>query len=186
MSSINDSSIFALHGAAVEYNCKAYIFLASTTSGKTTLASYLVSNSFGYITDDCILLDKNNFTIHPVKAPIQLRTGGLKVLKDYKAEPQNIEVIENEKDLRYVYMPDNYINNPLPIEKIFFIRRTANINSLIPMNTTTRITELMKSPIREYPVTSEYIRFISQLTKYECQYLLYHDMNYVIEVIKNE
>ena len=52
-----DRRIFALHGAAVEWKGKGYLFLAATASGKTTLASYLTSQGFGYITDDCILLD---------------------------------------------------------------------------------------------------------------------------------
>jgi len=39
--------ILALHGAALEYNREAYIFLAPTTTGKTTLTSYLSSSGFG-------------------------------------------------------------------------------------------------------------------------------------------
>ena len=35
-----DPNIFAIHGAAVEWQGKAYLFLASTTSGKSTLTSY--------------------------------------------------------------------------------------------------------------------------------------------------
>ena len=38
-----DSSVLALHGAAVEWKQEAYLFLAATTSGKTTLTSYRAS-----------------------------------------------------------------------------------------------------------------------------------------------
>ena len=76
-----DNSIFALHGAAVEWNGKAILFLASTTSGKSTLTSYLTKNGFGYITDDCILLDRTSCDIHPYSTPIYLRDGGLEILK---------------------------------------------------------------------------------------------------------
>ena len=53
-------SIFALHGGAVEWQGKCSLFLAPTTSGKTTLTSFLTHLGFGYITDDCILLDRSN------------------------------------------------------------------------------------------------------------------------------
>lgn len=177
----SEKDIHLLHGAAIEWQRRAYVFLAPTTSGKTTLASYLTSNGFGYITDDCILLDKTNFYIHPNTTPIHLRNGGLDILKQYNAEPMHVKHI-NE---RYVYTPNNCITDALPISKIYFIKRTENENKVVQMNTITRITELMKSPIQEYQVTSEYIKFISHLAKFDCQYLLYSDMNYVAEVIKN-
>lgn len=76
-----DRRIFALHGAAVEWKGKGYLFLAATASGKTTLASYLTSQGFGYITDDCILLDCVDFQVYPCHTLLHLRDGGVDVLK---------------------------------------------------------------------------------------------------------
>ena len=76
-----DRRIFALHGAAVEWKGKGYLFLAATASGKTTLASYLTSQGFGYITDDCILLDRVDFQVYPCHTLLHLRDGGVDVLK---------------------------------------------------------------------------------------------------------
>ena len=63
-----DNSVLALHGAAVEYGGRAYLFLASSTAGKTTLCAYLLSLGFGFVTEDCILVDRSTFDIHPCTA----------------------------------------------------------------------------------------------------------------------
>lgn len=180
-----DENIFALHGAAVEWNEKAYLFLASTTSGKSTLTSFLTANGLGYITDDCILLDRKNFYVYPFNTPIHLRDGGLKILKSSNAAPANFETIDDEKFERYVYTPANYIDKPVALDKIFFIIRTENENLLSPMNTTERMIALMKSPITSYTVTPEYLRFLSRLARKDCFYLNYCDMSFVLDVIKN-
>lgn len=183
---IYNENIFALHGAAIEYGGKAYIFLASTTSGKSTLTSYLTNHGFGYITDDCILLGKTNFEVYPYNTPIHLREGGFKILKALNAEPDNFEIIDDEKFERYVYSPANCIDNAAPLDKIFFIRRTENNNSISLMSTTERMTNLMKSPITLYSVTSEYLKFISKLAAKDCYNLSYCNMAYIAEVLKNE
>ena len=180
-----DNTILALHGAAVEWNEKAYLFLASTTSGKTTLASYLTSCGFGYITDDCILLARESFNVYPYHTPVHLREGGLKVLKKLNAAPKHLELLDDGFIKRYVYLPQNCINQPLSLGKIFFINRTENENRLLPLDTTTRMTNLMHSPITVYSITSEYLKCISALSKTACFGLHYCDMNFVAEVIRN-
>lgn len=181
-----DQRIFALHGAAVEWDGKAYVFLASTSSGKTTLTSYLCANDFGYITDDCVLLEREKFVVHPYNAPVHLRKDGFDVLKKHKVEPNEYQILHEFPAERYVYTPKNYVLNQLPIGCIFFIERTENENKLSEMTTNKRMSELMKSPITIYKVTSEYLRFISKLAKIDCKKLFYSDMAYVAKIIKNE
>ena len=182
---VYDENIFALHGAAVEWNEKAYLFLASTTSGKSTLTSFLTTNGLGYITDDCILLDRASFYVYQFNTPIHLREGGLKILKSSNAAPDNLATIDDEKFERYVYTPANCIDKPVALDKIFFINRTEHENHLSPMNTTERMTALMKSPITLYTVTPEYLKFLSGLAQKDCFYLNYCDMDFVLDVIKN-
>ena len=178
--------VFALHGAAVEKNGECHIFLASTGSGKTTLTSYLTSCGFGYLTDDCILLDRDNFTVHPCPAPIQLRDGGAEVLKRYGAFPDNTELLEEPPTLRrFAYTPKNCVSDPIPLKNIFFIKRSDNENKIINMPTTERMTALMQAPITPYPITGVYLRFISRLAKVNCQRLIYSDMDFVKELIEN-
>ncbi len=180
-------SILALHGAAVEWNGKAHLFLAATTSGKTTLTSYLTSNGFGYLTDDCILLGREDFWVHPYTTPIQLRDGGLEVLRAYAAEPEGLELLEEENALRrFVYTPQNCAEEPLPLASIFFIERTEHENAVIDMSVNERMTALMRSPITNYRVDGDYLRLLSRLARVDCQILRYCDMNFVKELIQRE
>ena len=181
-----DSSFLALHGAAVEYEGVAYLFLAPTTSGKTTLTSYLTNLGFGYLTDDCILLNKQSFHIHPFTTPIHLRKGGLTVLNRLGIELKEVQHLkEHENTERFVYSPKKCITTPIPLKTIFFIKRTENENCLKEINTIERITSLLKAPITNYELTSDYLRFLSKLSKEECYQLLYCDMNYVKELIEH-
>lgn len=181
-----DDKVFALHGGVVEWQQNAYLFLAPTTSGKTTLTSYLTSRGCGYLTDDCILLGRADFTIHPCSTPIQLRDGGAEVLKRYQALPTDLQLLEEGTTFRrWVYTPKNCIEKAISLKRIFFIERTENENALVYMNTTERITALMKSPITNYQVNGDYLRFLSRLAKADCHILRYCDMNFVKELIQN-
>lgn len=178
--------VFALHGAAVEFNGMAYLFLASTTSGKSTLASFLVSNGFGYITDDCILIQRKTFEVHPYNCPIQLRDGGLAILKKHGIQPDNLQYLNDIAIQRYLYTPTNCITKPLPIGCIYFITRSEAENNLLTMPTNERMAELMEAPITDYPIISDHIKFISLLAKIDCKRLIYKDMEFVADKIKKE
>lgn len=182
---VYDEAVFALHGAAVEHRGKAYLFLASTTSGKSTLTSFLTTSGFGYLTDDCILLDRTSFCVYPFTTPIHLREGGLNVLKRLNSAPKSFEVIDDEKFERFVYTPSNCVTRPAELDKIFFIARTEQENSLNQMDTISRMTALMKAPITPYPVTPDYLKFISKLAAKNCFALNYCDMAFAAEVIQN-
>ena len=54
------------------------------------------------------------------------------------------------------------------------------------MNTTEKITALLKSPITEYEIGGIYLSFISKLSAIPCKRLYYSNMDFVAEVIKYE
>ena len=179
-----DNNVLALHGAAVELGGKCYVFLASTTTGKTTLTSYLIYCGCGYLTDDCVLLDRSSYMVYPFSIPLHLREGGLNVLKKYNALPKNLsELFEQDGLCRYVYTPQNTVESAIPLGEIFFLERTEAENAVLPMSATEKLTALLKSPITAYPITAEYLRFLSNLGKTYCKRLKYCDMNFVKEVI---
>lgn len=181
-----DDRIFAMHGAAVEWQGQAQLFLAATTSGKTTLAAYLTSQKFGYITDDCILLHKDSLLVTPFSTPLHLREGGLEVLRRYRAAPENPLLLDDPVIRRYIHTPENCVTEPLPLGRIFFITRTEQENQVIPMSGNEKMAALMKSPVTDYPLTGEYVRFLSRLAQTaECRRLHYSDMAYVTEVIRH-
>lgn len=180
-----DPSVFALHGAAVEYNNQAFLFLAATGSGKTTLTGFLTHKGFGYIADDCILLDRESLVIYPYTTPLHLRCGGLTVLKGYGIHPEPLEFLEDASFERYIYTPRNRITAPVPLGKIFFPTHNASENRIEEMNRTERMTALLKSPIVEYQVDRPYLQFIARLSAIPCYRLYYSDMDYVKEVLQN-
>lgn len=181
-----DDQIFALHGAAVEYNHVAYLFLGPTTSGKTTLASYLVERGFGYLTDDCILLDKKELMVYPYTTPICLREGGLTVLRKLGMEPNGLHLLEEKGGVvRWVYTPSNRPDRPLPISRIFFISRNEDYNSIELMDKNERIKSLLESPIIPYELSTNYLQWIIQLSDIDITKLNYYNMEFVWETIRN-
>lgn len=180
-----DAGVLALHGAAVEWQGKCYVFLASTTTGKTTLTSYLAHCGFGYITEDCVLLDRSTHKVHPFPMPLHLREGGVKVLRRYDAVPVGLQCLRESEDgpCRYVYTPQCCVEKPLPLGEMFFIERTDSQNAVLSMTLTEKIAALMKSPITVYPVTAEYLHFLADLSTQYGKRLQYCDMNFVKEVI---
>ena len=68
-SAIYCPALFSLHSGAVEANGKAQLFLASTGAGKTTLTAYLAHRGYPYISDDCVLVDRDTLFVVPDAAP---------------------------------------------------------------------------------------------------------------------
>lgn len=184
---VYDPHIFAMHGAAVEWQERCFLFLAPTTAGKTTLTAFLNAHGFGYLTDDCILLDRGDFRIHPCITPLHLRDGGVEILRECGALPPHLERLELSPPLhRWVFKASRCIREPLPLEEIYFIQRDKYLNQCIPMSTTEKMTELMKAPITPYPLNGEYLHFLSRLTKINCFHLIYQDMNYIKEILRDK
>lgn len=180
---IYDDSVFAIHGAAVAYRNHAYLFPAATMSGKTTLTAYLTMHGFDYLTDDCILISREDLSIIPHPTPLHLREGGLEVLRRYYSSPLSLKHVGAGDSSRYTYMPNNAIHHPLPLGGILFITRTAQENALLDISINERMIALMRNPITQYPITGEYVRFVARLAQQRCFDLHYCDMKYVEQVL---
>jgi len=167
----------------VEYNGRAYIFLASAMTGKTTLTVYLINSGFSYITEDCVLIDKQTFTVYPYNCPIHLRVGGFEIIKQHGIAIHDIKLFDTPDNIRYVYMPSRYIKTSIPLGGIFFITRSEAENSITDMSASESIIELMKSSITIYNPTAEHIKQLSQLSRINCKRLIYRDMEYVKDII---
>lgn len=180
---IYDESVIPLHGAAVEYGGRTYVFLAPTTSGKTTLISYLIHNGMGYITEDCVLLDKQTFGVYPYPCPVHLRDGGVEVLNRYGITISDMKELDTHAGTRYVYTPRNYVRSITPLGGIFFMARSETENSETDMTVSESIMELMKSSITVYQPSAEHIKLLSKLVQIGCKHLIYKDMEYVRDII---
>ncbi len=178
------SNVIALHGAAVAHNGTAHLFIGKTQSGKTTLTSYLVSNNFGYITEDCILIDMDSLNVIPYHTPIHLREGGLNVLKKLKVSVEKIDLLRiSDSDTRYVFFPSCEIERMLPISNVYLINRDASSDSLSIMNESDRIILLLKSLFSPRPIDKNILKAISRLTSFGFSQLSYKDVSEVIPII---
>ena len=180
-----DRSVLALHGAAVAWKGRAVALLAATGSGKTTLTSYLTANGYGYLTDDCVLIDRETLVVYPSVTPLHLREGGVEVLRACRALPEKLTPLDEPAFRRYTYTPENCVTAPLPLAGICFIQRDTG-NCMERMETTDAVTALLKSPITPYPMTSDHLRLMIRLAGLGCRRLHYADMDDVAEVLRRE
>lgn len=178
-------SVLALHGAAVEHEGGAYVFLAATTSGKTTLTTFLTQSGFCYLTDDCVLIDRETLEVYPYTTPIHLRAGGVEVLQQYESCPTVLNHLQDPGFERWTFLPTSCAKMPFPLKQIFFLQRTEQENGVISLDTNEIISRLLKSPIIEYPMTVDHLKIISRLSQGSAAEIRYKDMNYVTEVLRH-
>ncbi|MCI8554841.1 MAG: hypothetical protein HFJ80_07860 [Clostridiales bacterium] len=180
----DNDQVIAFHGAAVEWRGKAIILLAATGAGKTTLTSYLTGKGMGYLTDDCVLVGRTEPIVYPFTTPLQLRAGGLEVLRRCGAAPADVTETGDPLLCRYVSTPAYCVSRPLPLSRIYFIQRDGG-NEVEPMGTNEAMIHLLKAPITPYPLTGSYLRFMARLAGTGCRRLRYADMDYVAGVIRH-
>lgn len=179
-----DNNVIVLHGAAIEHNKKAVIFLAPTTGGKTTLVSFLSQNGYRYITDDSVIIGINDFLVYPLSLPIHLREGGMEILGQYNVKPTMYDVVGQGEIKRYTYLPDNVADNPLPIDCIYFLNRNLSLNHVTQITGPDAIFNLCKSFAVPYDMTLKQIKFINSLSQNKCYIIDYSDMNYVLKLLE--
>lgn len=183
-----DNDFFVVHGAAIEHNGKASIFLAETHAGKSTLTAFLTLNGFGYISDDCIHINMSSLQVNPysVVMPMLLREGGYELIRNMGYSFDNIKKLEYPPFTRYAYVPSKHITNPLEISNIYFIERINNGNFITNMSQTDSMLSLLKSPMIQYKLNGTYIKFLKELSRIPCKKLQYSSLDYVLRIIKNE
>ncbi len=164
--------VFALHGGAVAWKGRAYVFLAATTTGKTTLTAYLTQQGLDYLTDDCVLIDRETLEVLPCITPIHLRAGGVEVLRQWGACPP-LNHLADVGFERWVFTPARCVETPLPLGKIFFLHRTEDENGVIPLNTNEIFARLLKAPLVEYHAanTHQLAPFVKKTENPLCPYI---------------
>lgn len=172
----------AFHGAGVEYNNKAYLLLAPTFTGKTTLTTFLTTKGFGYISDDCVLIDKKGLDVFSVPSSIHLRPGGLSVMREIGFSEKLYTT--SGQDVRHIFIPPHRINKPIPLAAIMFISRDS-INSVHEMDYMDKIQCMVQSLFNQSVVTVDNIHYISELSKKRMFKVSYSDdMNYIEYLIR--
>lgn len=177
--------ILALHGAAVEANGKAFLFLGSTGVGKTTLTTYLINNGFGYIAEDCILFDFENDVVKPCQLPLHLRDGGAEILRKNHVLLK-CQYIDYFSMRRYIYNHPNIEMSSIPIGGIFFIKRSLQNNFVSFVSMEEAFLRLIKSSITQYPLRNPYLLAFKRLSALPCCQLEYSDFLYAKKIIEGK
>ncbi len=174
---------FIFHGGAVaDASGSSYLFLAATTTGKTTLIAYLSQLGYTYLNDDCLYLDMNTLEVMPYSAPIHLREGGFQYLQEILPSPLPPCVhMGPPKSLRHVFFPENRMLSPTQPKAIFFLNRTEDASvadSCCRLSLPDALQRLFTSALIPYHMNPRYIQFFQRLAPV-CYDLTYHDVTYV-------
>ena len=182
---VSDSNVFVLHGASIEYHNEAYVFLAPSTGGKTTLTSYLCERDFGYVTDDFTIIDKESLSIIPTNKPIHLRLKSLFLLNNtynFKIKTYNLD---DGFTKRFIYQPNNICVESIPIRSIYFLKRNNETNKISKVPNVEKPINLLKSLMFSKNVANDVLS-INKLSKYPCYILEYSDLGFVEKLILEE
>lgn len=173
-----------LHAGAVSHNGAAYIFAASTGSGKTTLTAYLSESVGEYISDDEIAIDMISLQVICSPSPLHLREESVPVLHKYGINITS-PVTEAEAFRRIVYLPEHIASGNIPIGGLFFIRRSAAENSCRPIPADKAVQLIIQNLMSPEVDMAACLRCAIKLAP-KCRTLVYSDMNYVRELLQNE
>lgn len=174
---------FAFHGGAVTQGDDAYLFMASTTTGKTTLITYLTQLGYTYLNDDCFYFDMKTLQVQPYTAPIHVREGGFAYLQSALPKPlteTDYRYMAARIAPRYVIYPENRTTIPTNPKGIFFLDRTDDPtvpDSCQKMSAFDAMSHLMTAALIPYQMSREYIEFFRRLTPF-CYKLTYHNASY--------
>lgn len=186
INSMMSPGFYEFHGAAVEWDGHAHIFLAPTNTGKTTLIAYLIANGMKYITEDKVLIATDTKLIYPCLTPLHLREGGIQVLQKSGITFSHLLGVKNGSTDRYLFTPEKTAENPLPIGRFYFIsREESGTGSIEKVDHFYATKYMLQSLLKGIKLTGKSVHDIYAISKDKCFNLSYSDMNFVMDVIKN-
>ncbi len=73
----------AIHAAAIGFDKGAVLLPGKSGSGKSTFATWLVSQGCNYLTDELVILAGNEQRLHPFTRPFSIKTGSSSVISSF-------------------------------------------------------------------------------------------------------
>jgi hypothetical protein len=118
----SSSCLAALHAAAVTRGGDCILMPATSGSGKSTLTAALLSQGFGYGSDDLALLTHEPVRIRPVPTCLGLKSGSWDVLRDVFPEISRLptHLRADGKQVRYLTPPAIDANRTYKASAIVF------------------------------------------------------------------
>lgn len=175
--------ILPLHAGGIVAGGKAWIFLASTGTGKTTLITYLAARGFTYINDDRIFIKHDSLRCDAHVTPVYLRPESIPVLENSGCHISG-ELLEIETIRRIVHMPKTVATEDVPIGGLFFITRCGDENSCTPLSGGESVQRLMQNLLTSRGGSAS-LRCAVKLARY-CRDLKFSELSYVFDLIQKE
>ncbi|MCI9142195.1 MAG: hypothetical protein HFH87_06160 [Lachnospiraceae bacterium] len=145
VNAVLEKGYLMLHGGSVAHNEFAFVFLADSMMGKSTMMTHLCMNGFEYITDDRLLIDTVNGVILPYNKTIMLRPEGKKVLYEKYNHSFPTTLYHYGKINREFYFPELCRKKATKISKIFILeRREEHKLRIETIKNSERLQELLK------------------------------------------
>lgn len=175
--------ILPLHAGGIEASGKAWLFLASTGTGKTTLITYLTSHGHTYINDDRIFINHNSLQCAAHVTPVHLRPESIPILENNGCYIQG-ELLEIEKIRRIVHMPKTVVTEDTPIGGIYFITRCDDGNSCTPLSGREAVQRIMLNSLISFEGSAS-LHCAVKLAQY-CHELRFSQLSYIYDLLKRE
>lgn len=178
-----DKGYLMLHGGGVAYNNHAFIFLANSMVGKSTLITHLCMEGFEYITDDRLIIDTTEKMVLPFAKTIMLRPDGKKILISQYEHNFTTQSFEYKRRSREFYYPGLCKEGRTEISCIFIlVRQEGQKIRREVIQKTNRVNELLKysMSIKGCKNISEFVK----LSNIRMEILYYSDLNEISSFIK--
>ena len=186
-----DPRFFVFHGGVLEKNGSAYVFLADSGMGKSTLMAYLSQQGWSYINDDYVIISKGRRSVIPDDYPIHLRIGGLEYLRHegIVVNPDAYipyQYSENKRENgKYVVKLSSCNNLELSVKCIFMLDRKPENEGKQRFSKESFnivIKRLLTASLHAYSLDKEVVVFMNSLID-KCYSLYYTNASDVISLM---
>lgn len=138
----------AFHAAMVAFDNCGMMLCAPREYGKSTLAAYLVTQGFDFLTDEPALLDLDSWSVSPVRLPISLKEGSWPILRQHLPQLADapVHMRSDGTRIRMVHPSQQcYSLQTRPLTHIVFPQyvasSSAEVESLSPLHTLRLLSE---------------------------------------------
>ena len=174
--------LLAIHAGAVSKGEQCILLPAISGSGKSTLTAALLTEDYGYCTDDLVLLSHENFQIRSVPVSLGVKEGAWPILASrYPIINQLPTFIRlDDKVVRYLPPPKKALstnnNQSYSVKHIIFPKYQADAQlSLTPLSTADSLCRLTEAGYDvgghlEVSHVDDLIQWISNINCYSLEY----------------
>ena len=157
----------AIHAAAVSNREGTIILPGKSGCGKSTLTTWLVSQGCNYLTDELVLIAKDDHQIHPLTRPISIKSGSVAVLNSFlSVEEKDVLVGDKGFMLPHRLINNNFSINSHPLSCIIFPEYKAGVaTELTRLTSGIGCSKLMECYVNARNIKGHGISQLAELTR---------------------